>query len=135
GDYDRFFSDMDLAAGRVKSSFQNAATFYLSGLIYEATGQFNDAYIDYRKALEIAPDNSYLQKDVVRTGLRSGMDDAKKLAQQLKLPIAPPASKQAQTQDPAQNPAQGELVIYLEEGLVPAKQPVSIPIFTNRTSN
>lgn len=131
GDYERFFSDMDLAAGRVKSSFQNAATFYLSGLIYEATGQFNDAYIDYRKALEITPGNTYLQKDVVRTGLKSGMDDAKKLAQQLKLPATPPAP----TQDPAQNPAQGELVIYLEEGLVPAKQPVSIPIFTGRTSN
>lgn len=125
--YDKFFNEMDLAAGRVKSSFQNAATFYLSGLIYEATGQTNDAYIDYRKALEIAPDNPYLQKDVVRTGLRAGMDDARKLAQQLKLPTSPAAVAPA--------PGQGELVVYLEEGLAPAKQPVTIPIFTSSTTN
>jgi hypothetical protein len=126
-DYDPFFNEMDLAAGRVKSGFQNAATFYLSGLIYEATGQINDAYIDYRKALEIAPDNPYLQKDVVRTGLRAGMDDVRKLAQQHKIP----ANLAALT--PA--PGQGELVIYLEEGFAPVKQPVTIPIYTQRTAN
>lgn len=125
--YDKFFNEMDLAAGRVKSSFQNAATFYLSGLIYEATGQTNDAYIDYRKALEIAPDNPYLQKDVVRTGLRAGMDDARKLAQQLKLPTSPAAVAPASDQ--------GELVVYLEEGLAPIKQPVTIPIYTRNTAN
>lgn len=125
--YDKFFNEMDLAAGRVKSSFQNAATFYLSALIYEATGQTNDAYIDYRKALEIAPDNPYLQKDVVRTGLRSGMDDAKKLAQQLKLPTTAAAVAPAE--------GEGELVVYLEEGLAPVKQPVNIPVYTINTTN
>lgn len=121
--YEGFFSSMDLAAGRVKTGFQNAATFYLSGLIYEATGQHNDAYIDYRKALELVPDNPYLQRDVVRTGLRSGMDDAQKLAQKLgKVQVAP-------------KPGEGELVIYLEEGYVPAKSPVSIPIWTSKTIN
>lgn len=126
-DYDKFFSDMDLAAGRVKSGFQNAATFYLSGLIYEATGQTNDAYIDYRKALEIVPDNPYLQKDAVRTGARAGMDDVQKLARQYQLPLpARPSAADA---------AQGELVVYLEEGLAPVKQPVTIPVYTNRTAN
>jgi hypothetical protein len=128
GDYDKFFNDMDLAAGRVKSGFQNAATFYLSGLIYEATGQTNDAYIDYRKALEIVPDNPYLQKDAVRTGARAGMDDVQKLARQYQIPL--PTSRPT-----AADAAQGELVVYLEEGLTPVKQPVTIPVYTNRTAN
>lgn len=122
--YDSYFSAMDLAAGRVKSAFQNAATFYLSGLIYEATGNQNDAYIDYRKALEIVPDNPYLQRDVVRTGLRTGIDDVKKLAKALGGPgqVLP-------------KPGEGEIVVYLEEGYVPSKQPVSIPIWTTQTLN
>jgi hypothetical protein len=121
--YDQYFSAMDLAAGRVKSGFQNAATFYLSGLIYEANRQPNDAYIDYRKALELVPDNVYLQKDVLRTGLAAGMDDAKKLAKQ---PGAAAVAPKA---------GEGELVVYLEEGFVPAKQPVSVPIWTSKTVN
>lgn len=121
--YDGYFSGMDLAAGRVKTGFQNAATFYLSGLIYEATGNTNDAYIDYRKALELVPDNPYVQRDVVRTGLRTGIEDAQKLARKIgNAQIAPKAGE-------------GELVVYLEEGYVPAKSPLSIPIWTSRTFN
>jgi hypothetical protein len=123
GSYDNYFSPMDDAASRVKTGFQNAATFYLSGLIYEATGSTNDAYIDYRKALELVPDNPYVQKDVVRTGLRVGIDDVKKLAKQMgNVQVAPKAGE-------------GELVIYAEEGFVPAKQEIRIPIWTLRTLN
>lgn len=121
--YDNYFSAMDLAAGRVKTGFQNAATFYLSGLIYEASGKPNDAYIDYRKALELVPDNAYLQKDVVRTGLKTGLDDAKKLATQLgKTKVAP-------------GQGEGELVLYVEEGYVPEKKSIGIPIWTSKTLN
>lgn len=121
--YDGYFSAMDLAAGRVKSGFQNAATFYLSGLLYEASGNTNDAYIDYRKALEMEPENVYLQRDVVRTGLRTGLDDVKALARSLgPVQVAP-------------KKGEGELVVYLEEGYVPQKVPVSIPIWTTKTLN
>lgn len=120
--YDKYFNAMDLAAGRVKTGFQNAATFYLSGLIYEAAGQTNDAFIDYRKALELVPDNPYLQKDVVRTGQKTGLDVAR-LARQLGKAKTGPA------------PGEGEIVVYLEEGYVPAKQPLSVPIWTSKTIN
>ncbi|MDQ8035912.1 MAG: hypothetical protein REI12_00705 [Pedobacter sp.] len=121
--YSNYFSPMDLAAGRVKTGFQNAATFYLSGLIYEATGSTNDAFIDYRKALELVPDNPYLQKDVVRTGMSVGLDDVKKLAQQIgNVQVGPKTGE-------------GELVIYVEEGYVPAKQGIGIPIWTSKTLN
>ena len=43
---------MNNVIGEVKNGFQNAYTFYLSGILYEAAGQSNDAYIDYKKALE-----------------------------------------------------------------------------------
>ncbi|MES2918527.1 MAG: hypothetical protein V4729_07900 [Pseudomonadota bacterium] len=121
--YDGYFSAMDLAGGRVKSEFQNAATLYLSGLIYEATGSVNDAFIDYRKALEMVPDNAYLQRDVVRTGLTTGLDEVKALAKTL----GPTQIKPKK--------GEGEIVIYLEEGYVPEKVPLAIPIITTQTVN
>ena len=60
------YAQMDEVAGKVKNSFQNAYTFYVSGFIYELLDQANDAYIDYKKALEIYPENRYLQQDVIR---------------------------------------------------------------------
>ena len=55
------YPSMTSAIGKVKNGFQNAYTFYLSGLLYEASGELNDAYIDYKRAIEIYPDNTYLQ--------------------------------------------------------------------------
>src|SRR5690606_7313802 len=63
------------AAAKVKNSFQNAYTFYYSALIREADNDLNGAYIDYKKALEIQPDNHYLQADAWRLAKRLGMDD------------------------------------------------------------
>ena len=69
------FSDMDQAADLVKNSFQNAYTFFLSGLVRELLKEENDAYIDYRKALEIFPGNDYLQRDVLRLAIKLDMSD------------------------------------------------------------
>lgn len=120
--FDGYFNEMDAAAGRVKTAFQNAATFYLSGLIYEAAGQANDAYIDYRKALELVPDNPYLARDVVRLG------------RSLRMPNIEALEKKTGKPTPLK-PGEGELVVYAEEGYVPAKQPLMIPIPTSKTLN
>jgi hypothetical protein len=69
------FDAMDAAAARVKTSFQNAYTFYVSAVIWELSGEENDAYIDYKKALEIFPGNKYVQRDVVRLAKQLGMTD------------------------------------------------------------
>ncbi|MEI8618891.1 hypothetical protein P4S63_22420 [Pseudoalteromonas sp. B193] len=46
----------------IKNGFQNAYTFYLSALLYQSAKQYDDAYIDYKKALAIQPNNIYLQQ-------------------------------------------------------------------------
>ena len=58
-DFSQQYPTMNNAIGQVKNGFQNAYTFYLSALLYEAAGQYNDAYIDYKKALEIYSGNHY----------------------------------------------------------------------------
>jgi hypothetical protein len=46
----RLTATNDLAQ-RVTSSRQNAYALYLAGVLYESKNQFDDAYIDYKKAL------------------------------------------------------------------------------------
>ncbi|TKB43376.1 hypothetical protein E8M12_15205 [Thalassotalea mangrovi] len=69
------FPDMESTLADVKSGFQNAYTFYLSGVLYEASNELNDAYIDYKRALEIYPDNPVLINDVQRLAQRLSMQD------------------------------------------------------------
>lgn len=111
------YAQMDEVAGKVKNSFQNAYTFYLSGFIYELNKQYNDAYIDYKKALEIYPENTYLQKDVLRLAAALDMrEDVAALKERFKLSPEKIYSEN------------GELLVVYEDGFVPQKQEVKIPI-------
>ncbi len=115
------YAQLDEIAGKVKNSFQNAYTFYLSGVVYELTNQPNDAYIDYKKALEIFPGNSILQREVVRLARKLEMsqelDELK-----ARFGIDPAAVGNEIGKDA------GELLVLFEDGFAPQKQEVKIPI-------
>lgn len=115
------FSAMDAVAGKVKNSFQNAYTFYTSGLIYEIRGSENDAYIDYKKALEIFPDNAYVQKDVLRLAKRLGMTDDYEMYKKRF-----GAEAQALSKD------EGEVIVLFEHGYAPVKLETRVAIFTGQ---
>lgn len=118
------YPTMNNTIGNVKNGFQNAYTFYLSALLYEAEEQYNDAYIDYKKALEIYPNNSYLQKDVWRLALNLQMtNDIAVFKRSLPKTI---------TDKKIANKL-GHVVIIIENGIINAKQEISLnlPIFTN----
>ena len=115
------YAGLDEAAGAVKFSFQNAAAFYLAAVIGEMLGERNDAYIDCKKALEIYPDNLFLQMDVVRLGKRLGMredlaDFERRFPRALKMPA-----------DGSEALAgKARLVVFYEEGLAPKKTEMSV---------
>lgn len=114
------FKDFADIANRVENSYQNAYTFYASGVIWEIEGKPNDAYIDYKKALEIFPDNTYLQKDVVRLAKLLAMkSDLARFRKQFKTKNTKPVKKG------------GELIVFFEHGFVPAKQEVKVPLVTH----
>ena len=76
--FDGYFEGIDAVAGDVKASFQNAWTFYLSALFWEAHGEYNDALVDYKKALEIHSGIDMIKEDVERVSnpeARSGSDE------------------------------------------------------------
>ncbi|MEI8079289.1 MAG: hypothetical protein WCH61_06645, partial [bacterium] len=119
---EQVYAGLDEVAGQVKNSFQNAYTFYFSGLIYEMLGAPNDAYIDYKKALEIYPANRQLQQDVVRLAASLEMtDDLADLRQ--RFPGVPPPARPAPGAAPT-----GTVVVLYEEGWVPPKEEIKIPL-------
>jgi hypothetical protein len=115
------YPSMEQQIGKLKNGFQNAYTFYLSAILYEAAGQPNDAYIDYKKALEIFADNRYLQQDVLRLATTLGMQDEQQRFTKL----------YGEYQQKSDGDS-GEIIIVVEQGVINAKQEQSInlPIFT-----
>ncbi len=123
---DSRYAQMDEVAGRVKNSFQNAYTFYVSGFIYELLRQPNDAYIDYKKALEIYPENRYLQKDVLRLAAKLEMrEDLEELQRRF------PDNKEFIPNTAIED--SGELLVLFEDGFVPRKHEIYIPIPLGRS--
>ena len=112
------FNSMEAVAGRVKNSFQNAYTFYTSGIIYEISGEDNDAYIDYKKALEIFPDNPYLQKDVLRLAKKLGMrQDYERYSKAFK--------QEAATTDKDT----GDVIVLFEHGFAPVRLQTKVGVW------
>lgn len=119
------YPSMEAMIGKLKNSFQNAYTFYLSGVLYEAANQPNDAYIDYKRALEIYPENPYIQQDVLRLASSLAMtDDLERFSQKY-------GSYKAV--DNANN--NGIVVLIVEQGVINHKDEltVNLPIFTRRS--
>lgn len=114
GTVDAEVNKLGQAAGTVTSSFLNAYSYYTTGVLHEVLGEPNDAFIDYRKAAQITPDNTYLQQDLVRLAKQLGMpqyDEFKKRWGDAKLPKA----------------GEGQVVLMVEKGFVPEKQALTVP--------
>ena len=110
---------MDLAAGKAKNSFQNAFTFYLSGVIWECMNDLDNAYVSYQQALELFPENECVKNDVFRLANRlNRQDDLKNMEKA----FGSKKPKQPETNE-------GRLVIVYEEGYVPKKEQFKFPVF------
>lgn len=106
GDYDQYFTGMDTVTGTLRNSFQNGYTFYTSAVIWEALGEYNDALVDFKKALELNPANTQLQQDVIRVNERI---DGRK------------------PKDATATPT-GAIVVLFEQGFVPEKRPINLSL-------
>ncbi|MFH6954080.1 COG3014 family protein [Pseudoalteromonas sp. XMcav1-K] len=117
------YPTMDDMIGSVKNGFQNAFTFYLSGFLYEATGEYNAAYIDYKRAIDIYSENTYLQQDILRLAKYLGFDDEYNYFK-ARFNADLPLTKNNQVR----------VLVLIEQGLIPEKTEarIDLPIFTSR---
>jgi len=118
------YPSMKSTIGEIKNGFQNAFTFYLSGILYEASGELNDAYIDYKRAIEISPKNSYLQQDVLRLAKKLGMQDD---LERFELRFGKYKTKHLKDQ--------GQVVVLIEQGIVNSKKEVGVNLPLGRNDH
>ncbi len=109
-------------AGKKLQAVQNGYLFYLSALLYEASNDLNSAYVDYRRALAVAPENKAVISGTVRVAKRLGMN------QDLAL-----LTKQYGS-IPALQAGQGRVIILDEQGIVQAMDSwrLSLPLYDSR---
>ncbi|MCW8327296.1 hypothetical protein MD588_00580 [Photobacterium sp. SDRW27] len=104
-------------AGDKLGNVQNGYLFYLSGVLYEADGDYNSAYIDYKRALAVAPRNVYIADTVLRLATRLQMnEDRKQLEARYGKYNAPKADS-------------GRVVILDEQGVVQPRDGWRLPLW------
>lgn len=118
GTIDAQVAQLSKEAGNVTSSFLNAYSYYTTGLLHELASEPNDAFIDYRKAAQITPDNMYLQQDLVRLAKQLGMSQYDEFKRRWGEAVMP-------TLD------QGQVVFIIERDFVPEKQSITVPFPLN----
>ncbi|ODS11718.1 hypothetical protein VSF3289_01985 [Vibrio scophthalmi] len=109
-------------AGKTLQAVQNAYLMYVSALLYEADNDLNSAYVDYRRALAVMPDNRSVIDGTMRVAKRLGMrDDLRQLERRY---------------GKAQNLAQGQarVIVLQEQDVVEALQgwKLSLPLYDSR---
>ena len=102
---------------------------YFAGLLWEASGEVNSAYIDYKKTYELDSDFPQIGEDIVGTAKKLRfLEDLREWSQKF-----PTAKGRAIPRD------HGEIVVIFEKGLSPVKVPrggqdSSLPRFIPRYS-
>lgn len=109
-------------AGKTLDAVQNGYLFLLSGLLYETQGNLNDAYVDYRRALAVAPNNPTVIQATLRVAKALGM---KQDFNQLKTRYGKPTIL---------GDKQSRVIVIDEQGVVDALQgwQLSLPLYDSQ---
>lgn len=99
---------------------QNAFARYLSAVLYEISGEANDAYLDYKKAWELEPGFPGIARDLWRTARLSGLrDEADRVRDEFEL------TREDRDEAMLAGPrsGKGEIIVLYENGISPVKRP------------
>jgi uncharacterized protein len=103
---------------------QSAFARYLSAILYESEGDWNDAYVDYKNTLQLAPGYPGLGRDLWRMALANeNEEDMLKWDSQFQLTAEDHASARKLLSHKEPGKAEGEIVILYENGISPVKRP------------
>ena len=125
--------EMQDLSGSSLNSFQNAFTYYLSGIIYELNGEANDAYIDYKKAYTLSTGCTYIQADLLRLSRKLGFqEEYAEWASRFKdLPTADyekEASGTGTAGKPGSSDSGAEVILFYGAGFISQKQQIKLTI-------
>jgi len=93
---------------------QLAIARYIGGVLYEDQGEWDSAYIDYAKALELEPELGPLAEPLLRLAKKTGrLEEYERLRQRFPNVGHEPVGR-----------GEGQVVVVVEAGLSPEKEPV-----------
>ena len=113
-----YYADQSRIGGRVANLYEDAFAYYLSALVYEMNGEYNDAHIDLKKVQSLRPGIPWVENDLLRTAKRAGIYDEYNRWEK---------SLGRKVQEPRQN--DGEIILFFECGMAPCKTQLKIPLF------
>jgi hypothetical protein len=100
---------------------QNAFARYLSAILYESQGDWNNAYVDYKMTHDLEPGFPGLGRDLWRIALlQHDRDDQEEWDTEYHLTDADHAEAKKLLK---RSPAMGEIVVLYENGISPVKSP------------
>lgn len=104
------------SAGAMLHPYEDPFAYYLSALVYEFNGEYNDAYIDLKRTQELRPGVPCVENDLLRTAKLAGLGDAYlEWSERLGRP-ARFANRQSE----------GEIFLFLQAGMGPRKEEVRL---------
>lgn len=118
-DHAKYFQTTLTAAATVKSSFENALLYYYAAVLYQAQGDYNNAFLALKHALVLAPDNRYIRELLLAVLVMRGGSQV-----QIQTYLT-----QFDWSKPPKVPAHSGLVVLVaQQGFVPALKAVMVPI-------
>lgn len=110
------YDELGFASAGAGNPYEDPFAYYLSALIYEFNGEFNDAYIDLKRAQELRPGVPCVENDLLRTAKLSGLSEAyrdwsERLGRQARF---------------LNREAEAELFVFLQCGMGPRKEEVRL---------
>jgi len=115
----RGYEQLKEKASTVVSLYENAFASYISALVYELGGEYDDAYIDLKKAYQAYPTCRSLQRDLVRLSKKTGFREDRAMWEERfgKFKAGPKEGT--------------DVFVIFSYGLAPYKVPVTFPIPTS----
>lgn len=102
-------------AEEAKSFQQNTFGLWLSGVAWEATGSYDDAFIAYKNAWDLNPDNAVISRDLLRAAkLARRQQEYQKLRARIPNYIDDSMKRDRNS---------GEVIILVQQGWGPRKEP------------
>lgn len=110
------YDESRIRSGPVLNPYEDPFAYYLSALVYESNGEYNDAYIDLKRAQELRPGVPCVENDLLRMAKLAGLKDAyREWSERLGRP--------ARFSNPQ---AEGEILVFLQAGMGPRKEEVRL---------
>ncbi|HNY27195.1 MAG TPA: hypothetical protein PKH31_07405 [Candidatus Sumerlaeota bacterium] len=119
----RVYADQEGIAARELNAYRNAFSHVVSAVVYRANGDFNEAYVELKRAVELRPKAPVLGPLLIETAAAGGFqEDLPRWESQFQLRATDVL--RVQKERPA------ELVIFFENGWAPRKEEIIVPLPT-----